>query len=145
MRKNLDEEKDFFWICIWLLPLVPQICLMIILSIKYYYFYWQLLVTSILWFFIIGYVYYFFHTIIIFDKDKIKIQNRRKIREIYFSQILYIEETYKFNNPHQLHRFELFFQKGSMKKSLFIRNKKVQKDINLFFKDVKIIKKAIID
>lgn len=92
-----------------------------------------------------GYVYYFFHTIIIFDKDKIKIQNRRKIREIYFSEILYIEETYNLNTPHQLHRFKLVFQKGAMEKSLFLRNKEVQKDINMLFKDIKIIKKAIID
>lgn len=145
MKKNLDEEKEFFLISIWLLPLVPQISLMIILSIKYYYFYWQLLLTSILWLFAIGYVYYFNHTIIIFNKDKIKIQNRRKITEIYFSEILYIEETYKLNNPRQLHRFKLFFQKGSMEKSLFLRNKEVQKDITMLFKNIKIIKKAVID
>lgn len=144
-KEILDEDKELFLGLFWLIPTGIQICVMVTLSIIYSYFLWVLLITSILWFLIIGSVYYFFHTVIIIENDKIKIINRRKEREINFSDILCIEETFQFRNSYHLHRYEFFFKQDSMGKSIVLRNKKIQKNMDEIFKDVKIITKTILD
>ena len=137
LKTNLDTEKEEFFAFLWLIPPVPFVSIFV-LCLCHAYFSWTLLVTAVLWFSVWGYIYRNIQTEICFEGEKITVRLRRKIYTVSAADVIYIEEKSFLTNPLKPHEYKIFLQPNTNIPSayLFIRNKKIQKNLKQLFPNV---------
>lgn len=132
MKLILNEDKEFFFIFLWILPLMP-ISLVFILTL-----YWLFLLIFILWFILFGLLFYFNHANLLVLNEKIIIKTFYRKYEIYFKEILMVKEIKSIYNSLKPIKYQILLKEENTKipqRFLCIQNSKfknIYKKFNTF-------------
>lgn len=145
LKTNLDMEKEAFLIFLWLLPLIPMMAIFV-LFLWYSHISWLILMIALFWFIVWGFIYRIVHTEICFEGEKITLCLRKKKYVFSPTDILYIEESTFYTNPLQTHIYKLYMQPEVEIpcEFIYIRNRKIQKNLSKLFPDVPVKRNVII-
>ena len=146
LKTNLDSEKEEFFTFLWLMPLVPLVTIFV-LFLCYGHFSWALLLIIFFWFAVFGCIYRSIQTEICFEGKKITLSLRRKIYTLSVEDIMYIEENSFLTNPLRTHTYKIYMQPNveTPFTYLFVRNKKIQKNLCQLFPNIPVKRNVILD
>ena len=146
IKTQLDPEKEMFFAFVWLLPLVP-LSAIFALCLFYGHFSWILLLITLSWFILWGCVYRNIRTEICFEGEKITILLRKRTYNVSVDDILYIDEYSFLNNPLKMHEYKIYMQPNVNipPAYLFVRNKKIQKNLCSLFPNVPVNKNVVLE
>lgn len=145
MKTVFNEEKELFFVFLWLLPLIP-ICAIFTLSLVNNHFSWFLLVVFFIWFIVFGYIYYCNHYVIVFQDDSFIIKHKKDRKIISYNDVTLVEKIKHLNNL-KPNKYRIHFKGDAFheKNVIVICNKLIQKQIRSILKDTDIVIHTIID
>ena len=146
LKTNLDAEMEAFFAFLWLLPLCPLMAIFV-LCLCYGHFSWVLLLVVVFWFTVWGHIYRYVHTEICFEGEKITLKLRKKTYVVSVKDITYIEEKSFLTKHFKAHEYRLYIRPSTHipRAYLFVRNKKIQKNLGYLFPDVPVKRNVVLD
>ncbi|MBQ2718429.1 MAG: hypothetical protein IJF75_07525 [Clostridia bacterium] len=145
MKTVLNEEKEMFFMCLWILPLIPIIAIFI-LALVNNSFSWLLILVFILWFIVFGYIYYCNHCVIIFEEKNFIIKQKNNKQVIQYSNVILIEEI-RYSSALRTNKYKIHLKENclSEKKVFVTSNKIIQRKIKDIFKNTEIKVGTVVD
>ena len=146
LRTNMDTELEEFILFLWIFPLIPLFAIFV-LCLCYGNFSWILLMITLIWFAVWGNIFRYIHTEICFDGKKIALKLRKRTYVVSVTDIIYIEEKSFLTNPFKAYEYKVYIRPNLHVPHayLFIRNKKIQKNLSQLFPDVPVKRNVVLD
>ena len=144
VKEVLNEEKEFFFAFLWLLPLIP-ICMIFILALINNNFSWILIIIFSIWFNLFGYIYYCNHYVIILEEENFIIKHKNNKKIIRYNEVFLVEEL-RYSTVLRRNKYKIYFkEESSLENNITICNKRVQRNIRSILAKKNVIIKIIVE